>query len=80
MCRTFSLSHDATVTLKDGRSYSRLSSLEIRSILTLLAEERINPDKNRHGDGVKEHFAEYTGTFTIKSPEDVLNKIFAENR
>lgn len=75
--------HSSTVTLKDGRSVSHLTSFEICSIVSNLAKERINPEKNWGADSVREHFREYSKSipdmgWIAESPEVVLNRIFSQ--
>ncbi len=51
--------HDSTVTLKDGRCVSDLDSFQICSLVSNLANEKINPGKSWVADDVKRHFEGY---------------------
>lgn len=77
--------HSSKVVLKDGRTVSNLSSLEICSIVSKLALERINPNNQDDWKNidVKGHFSRYSEktpdvNWVIESPEIVLNRIFSK--
>lgn len=74
--------HQSTVFLKDGRKASVQNSYDICSIVSSIAQERINPAKKWSANDVKEHFRGYSKPdmgWEAKSPEEVLNNIFPKN-
>src|SRR5690348_16644952 len=74
--------HSSTVTLKDGRSVSNLTSFEICSIVSNIAKDRINPGKKWNAESVINHFRDYSKSrpkmgWIAESPEAVLNRNFS---
>jgi hypothetical protein len=73
--------HRCTITLKDGRSFSYHASFETCSIISNIANKKINPGKKWGADAVREHFSRYS-TYTPdidceeKSPEELINIFF----
>jgi hypothetical protein len=73
--------HTSKVTLKDGRSASGLTSIEISAIVSHIAKEKINPDNKWKADEVIQHFREYSKSkpemgWVVESPEEVLQRLF----
>jgi hypothetical protein len=75
--------HSCKITLKDGRSYSKLNSVQICSIISKLAKEKINPNDKWEADKVIAHFSDYNNLPTEfgwnkELPEEILNQIFKD--
>jgi hypothetical protein len=80
---TWPCQHPSTVFLKDGRKVSGLNGYDICSIVSKIAQDRINPGQGWSADLVKEHFRVYSKSrlemgWIAESPETVLNKIFSQ--
>ncbi|OJU80948.1 MAG: hypothetical protein BGO10_06595 [Chlamydia sp. 32-24] len=73
--------HKSTVTLKDGRTVTHLSSFEICSIVCSISKDKINPGTNWKADSVIKHFEEYSTSslgWEAESAEIVINRIFSK--
>ncbi len=93
--RCLPCSHYVTITLKDGRKSSALSSVDICTLVNELALERINPNPTMDSSAQHlvaqakiEHFSEYIQLskdpisckfIKLQSSEAILNRIFPEN-
>lgn len=77
--------HRTKLTLKDGRSCTHINSYQTWSIVSQLAAERINPERDAN-DGwdaaeVREHFQKYSVSrrgWQVETAEVVLGKLFAK--
>lgn len=76
--------HHSVVVLKDGGKASPSNSYQICSIISSIAEEKINPGKAWGAKEAKNHFSKYSKPrpsmgWKIQSAEEVLKNIFLQN-
>lgn len=81
-CERFPCRHENTVHLRDGRKAHCFGAFEICSVISQLADEKINPGCKWSGAEVKKHFATFNVSmpqmgYFDEPPEDVLAKVFS---
>jgi hypothetical protein len=77
--QSFICQHENTITLKDGRQSSLHNALDIYSVITVLANEKILVGEDwRNAEAVKEHFIQdkYQNDEDLETPENILNATF----